>query len=142
MKANLDDLKPAEIVIIAKQSPEAVDILEGWVPGQEGDAEVDDGLDPVGPEQAEIPSGHSSPVVAHQEDLVDTQMIKKPNEIAHNVWGCVGSWGWWGVGVAEAAEVQSDSTVTEGREGEQLVAPRVPQVRKPVKEDHRRTCSD
>ncbi|KAM1439225.1 hypothetical protein ACFX13_012805 [Malus domestica] len=85
-------LKPANVVIVAKQCPESIDRLSLKVPGTERHAHVDQWFDMVGPEQAE-PPGHDGTLVAgDQENLVNTQMVKQPDKVANYVHSCVGRW--------------------------------------------------
>lgn len=82
-------LEPAKIIIVTKQSPEAIPEIYGRVPGKKWHAQVDNGFDTVRPEPGEVPNHHGSPVMADQEDPVDTQMVKKADEVADSVEGRV-----------------------------------------------------
>jgi hypothetical protein len=75
-------LKPAKIIIITKQSPEALDKIYCRIPGKKWHAQVDKGFDSIRPERAEVPGNDSAPVMANQEDLVDTQMVEKADKVA------------------------------------------------------------
>ena len=119
----LNHLKPADIVIITKQSPETLQRLSFWVPRTIRQAHVDQGLDPVRLEQTKIPGHHSPPVMANQESLVNTQMVKEANKVTDDVERGVGGGGGRRVSVTVATEVRGDATVAKGREGEKLVAP-------------------
>ena len=79
--------------------------------------------------------------MADQEDLVDTQMVKKANKVTGDVDPGVGGGGGWGVGVAISTEVRGYATVAKGGEGEKLVAPWVPEVREAVKEEDHWACT-
>lgn len=107
-------LEPANIVIITKQGPQTIDRLSLWVPGTEGHTHVDQGLHPVRPEQAEPPGNDGAPVMADQEDSVNTQIVKEANEVTNYVQGRVGGRGRWCVGVTEASEVRGYATVAQG----------------------------
>ena len=76
--------------------------------------------------------------MAHQEHLLDAEGVEEADDISDDVDGGVGGGGGRGVGVAVAAEVGCDGAVPEGGEGEQLVPPRVPQLREAVQEEHHR----
>jgi hypothetical protein len=78
--------------------------------------------------------------MAYQEDLVDTQMVEKADEVADDVEHSVGGGGGRRVSVSISAEVGGDAAVAEGREVEKLVAPRVPELREAVEEEDRRAC--
>lgn len=141
-KKRFNNLKPANIVIITKQSLETLNRLSGGVPGTESDAQVDQGLDPIRPEQAEVPGNDSPPVMPHQEHVVDTQMIKQTDEVADDAVGRIGRRRWRGIGVSVATEIGGDGTVSKTREREKLVAPRVPELWEPMEEQNHRSCSN
>lgn len=70
-----------------------------------------------------------------QEDLVDTQMVEKADEVADDVERSVGGGRGRRVSLSKSAEVGGYAAVAEGREVEKLVAPRVPELREAVEEE-------
>ena len=104
----------------------------------EDDAHVDQSPNPVGPEQAEVPGNEGAPIVAHEEDPIQTKCVQEGYEVADDVEDGVTGGGGRRVGVAVAAEVGGDGTVAAGGSREHLVAPRVPELREAVEEEHRR----
>ena len=81
----MTDLKPANIIIVAEQSPEALNGLSGGVSGREGDAHVDQSFDSVGPQEAKVPGHDGTPVVADDEGLVDGEVVEEADEVAGDV---------------------------------------------------------
>ncbi|CAI0423389.1 unnamed protein product, partial [Linum tenue] len=128
-------LKPAEVVFIAVGSSKGVDEAEGMGLAERRDAEVDHGGDPVGSEPAKVPGHGGSPIVPDQEDLVDLEGVEEADQVADDVEGGVFGRRRGRVGVAVPAEVRGDAAVAEGGEGEELVAPRVPELREAVEEE-------
>ena len=73
--------------------------------------------------------------MTHEEDLAETERVEEGDEVAHDVESGVAGRGGRGVGVAVAAEVGGDGAVAEGGEGEELVAPWVPELWEAVEEE-------
>ncbi|KAK2965189.1 hypothetical protein RJ640_019944 [Escallonia rubra] len=82
--------------------------------GLEHNAHVNQRLDPVGPEQAEVPRDYRPPVMTHQEHLLQPQRIEEPHQVSDDVERRVAGVRRRGVCVAVAPEVGSDGTVAEG----------------------------
>lgn len=73
--------------------------------------------------------------MADQEDLLDTKLVKKGDEVSDDVESCVRGRGGWGVGVTIAAKVGGDAAIAVGGEVEKLVSPRVPELREAMEEE-------
>ena len=78
--------------------------------------------------------------MTHQEDLVDTQMVKQANKVTNNVERGVGGERGRGISVAISAEVGGDAAVAMGGQEEKLVAPWVSELRKAVEEEYDWAC--
>ncbi|TQD91849.1 hypothetical protein C1H46_022559 [Malus baccata] len=98
-------------------------------------AQADQGFDLVGPEQAEEPSDDGAPVVGHHEHLllIGCDGVQERHEVSNHV-EAVGEGG-GGVSVATPSEVGGDDAVAEGGEGEDLVAPALPEIGNAVDEE-------
>ena len=119
-------LKSAYVVVISIQGMENIEGLLLRVSseeGSEGDTESDIGLHSVWSEQAEVPTEDGTPIMGHKEHFVHTKRVNERNNVTDKVETRVG--GEWrrGIGVTVASEVRGNSTVTQGTEMQNLVAP-------------------
>ena len=90
---------------MTKHSPQSIYRIYSRVPRKPHDTRVDQCFDSVRPKQAKIPGYDSSPVMANQEDLVDTQMVNKANKVTNDVKHGVGGGGGRSVSVTISTEV-------------------------------------
>lgn len=80
--------------------------------------------------------------MAHQENLVNTQMVNQPHEVADDVERRVGRRRRRRVAVTEAPEVRSYGSVPQRWQSKHLVAPRVPELWEAMEEENRWTGPD
>ena len=98
------------------------------------DTQIDQSFDSIGPEKAKVPSHHRAPIVANQENFLDSEMIEEADEVSNDVERRIGGGRRRHVGVAEAAEIGGYGSEALGGEKEELVAPWVPELREAVEE--------
>lgn len=109
------NLKSANVVVVSKKSSQGLERLPFRIPGTKHHAHIDQGLDPVRSEKAQMPSHDRTPVMANDEDLVLVAgyCVEERNEVAHHKEAGVTVRRSRRVRVAVSAEVRCHGPVAE-----------------------------
>src|SRR5919108_1910505 len=106
-----------------------------------GDAEQDDSLEDVRPQQGAVPGDGSPPVVADDGRPLLPQGMHEPHDISRQLEDVIGLDGLGPVGMAIATLVRCHHAVPRRRQRRQLVPPGVPTLREAMAQDDQRALA-
>src|SRR5207237_10777807 len=96
---------------------------------------------PIGAKQRGVPGDRRTPIMSDHDRTLLAKRIEQSDDVADQVEHRIGLEGGRPIGLPVAALVRSDDVETRVRQGGQLMAPRVPRLRKSVQQYDERTLA-